>query len=113
MANNLMVNEDKMSKNNAEEWGSALFNYAVYGANSPYLSNLSLKELKAIKGYQLLNVFTQSLQYDGYIKTLLLIRAIPLDLSIRVQTISSSDTVGRLPLRTPNACVLLPLRNSR
>lgn len=61
------ANEDKMSKNNAEEWGSALFNYAVYGANSPYLSNLSLKELKAIKGYQLLNVFTQSLQYDGYI----------------------------------------------
>lgn len=61
------ANEDKMSKNNAEEWGSALFNYAVYGANSPYLTQLSLKELKAVKGYQLLNVFAQSLQYDGYI----------------------------------------------
>lgn len=58
---------DKMSKNDAGSWGSALANYAIFGANSPMLTRPSLKELKSMAGQDLLNLFRGALDYDGYV----------------------------------------------
>lgn len=57
----------KMNKNDASQWGRALYYYAAYGANSPFLLDPSLKEVKNYTGQQLLNVFSKALEYDGSI----------------------------------------------
>lgn len=62
-----LKNEQQMRKNDAEVWGDALFNYALYGENSPYLRNLTLEELKSVTGKELLESFTKIRQYDGYV----------------------------------------------
>lgn len=59
------LNEEKMRKNNADSWGRALYYYAMHGANSPYLTAPSLKELKSVTGEQLLSIIQQCLEFDG------------------------------------------------
>lgn len=58
---------EKMMKNDASTWGKALYNYAIYGESSPFLTGLSLKELKKVSGRELLNSFAQVLNYDGFV----------------------------------------------
>lgn len=59
------ASEAKMTKNDASQWGRALFNYAAYGASSPNLLDPSLKEVKKYTGTQLLESFAKALAYDG------------------------------------------------
>lgn len=62
-----LKNEQQMRKNDAEVWGDALFNYALYGENSPYLRSLTLDELKSVSGKELLESFLMIRKYDGYV----------------------------------------------
>ena len=55
----------KMSKNDPETIGSALYNYAVYKDKSPFLRRLSLKEIKQLKGNQLIGIFKKAATYDA------------------------------------------------
>lgn len=55
--------ENKMMKDDASEWGRALYYYALYGENSPYLTGLTVKELKKLSGKQLLNSFENALPF--------------------------------------------------
>ena len=57
----------KMSKNDPETLGSALFNYAAYKENSPFLRRLSLKEIKQLKGNQLIDIFKKAISYEANI----------------------------------------------
>ena len=57
----------RMQKNDASAWGSALYMYALYGENSPYLTKLSLKELTKISGAELEESFSHIFEYDGYV----------------------------------------------
>ena len=57
----------KMEKNDAGTWGTALYYYAHWGENSYYLRRLSLKELKALSGEELLQSFAHIFEYDGYV----------------------------------------------
>lgn len=57
--------DNKMKRSDASTWGRALFNYALYGNQSPYLTNPTLKEMKKYTGQYLLDVLKQALAYDG------------------------------------------------
>lgn len=57
------IGEDKMMKDDASEWGRALYYYALYGENSPYLTGLTAKELKKLSGKQLLKSFENALPF--------------------------------------------------
>lgn len=59
------ASEASMTKNDASEWGRALYYYAIYGANSPKLMDPSLKEVKKYTGDVLLQSFARALEYDG------------------------------------------------
>lgn len=58
---------DKMMKDDASEWGRALYNYALYGKNSPYLTRLTAKEMKKLSGDMLLKSFDPILGSDGFV----------------------------------------------
>lgn len=55
--------ENKMIKDDASGWGRALYYYALYGKNSPYLTDLTMKELKRVSGKQLLQSYENALPY--------------------------------------------------
>ena len=57
----------KMEKNDGGTWGSALYNYALYGEKSYYLRRLSLKEMKTLSGEELHQSFARIFEYDGYV----------------------------------------------
>lgn len=59
--------EVQMQKNDASTWGEALFYYAMYGENSPFLRKLTLNDLKKVSGKELLNSFANIFHYDGYV----------------------------------------------
>ena len=61
------VGSDKMVKDDASEWGRALYNYALYGQNSPYLTRITTKELKKMNGDMLLESFSNALNFSGYV----------------------------------------------
>lgn len=58
---------DKMMKDDASQWGRALYNYAMFGENSPYLTRLTLKELKKMNGEKLLNSFAIALNFGSHV----------------------------------------------
>lgn len=58
--------ESKMAKDDASTWGRALYYYALYGQESPYLSRLTVKELKKVSGDKLLQSFANALKYGGH-----------------------------------------------
>ena len=49
--------EAEMNHSDAETWGSALYYYALYGKNSPYLARPSIHAIQKMTGKQLLEVF--------------------------------------------------------
>ena len=55
----------KVSKNDPETIGSALYNYAVYKDMSPFLRRLSLKEIKNLKGGQLIDTYKKGIAFDA------------------------------------------------
>jgi len=55
----------KVSKNDPETIGSALYNYAVYKEMSPFLRRLSLKEIKQLKGDQLITCYKKAAGYEA------------------------------------------------
>lgn len=57
----------KITKNDASAWGRALYYYALYGQNSPFLTRPTLKTLKGIQGKTLLSIIEQAQNTDGYI----------------------------------------------
>lgn len=61
------VGGDKMTKNDASTWGRALYYYALYGKDSPYLTRVTTKELKKMTGMQLIDAFCMAMKYDGSI----------------------------------------------
>ena len=58
--------EAKMVKDDASTWGRALYNYALYGQNSPYLTRLTVKELKKLSGDELIKSFSKALKFGGH-----------------------------------------------
>ena len=58
--------EAKMAKDDASTWGRALYYYALYGQESPYLSRLTVKELKKVSGDKLLKSFATALTFGGH-----------------------------------------------
>lgn len=56
----------RMNRNDAGTWGNALLRYAVYGVHA-YSHKMTLKELRKVSGKELLEVFSQIFQYDGYV----------------------------------------------
>ena len=57
--------EIQTMKSDASSWGSALFDYARYGQNSPSLNTPSLKEIKQFTGTQLLKIFKTAIGYNA------------------------------------------------
>lgn len=55
----------KVTKNDPETIGTALYNYAAYKNMSPFLRRLSLKEIKKLKGDQLIACFKTGAAYDA------------------------------------------------
>lgn len=60
-------NQLKNMREIASVWGDALFDYARYGKNSPYLTQPSLAKMKTYKGSQLLAVLSEAMNSDGYV----------------------------------------------
>ena len=61
------MSSTKMQSNDASTWGRALYNYAMYGEQSPYLTEPTLKEIKKYKGTDLLDCLKKIFEYDGSI----------------------------------------------
>jgi zinc protease len=57
----------KMMKQDPATLGDALFHFALYKNQSPYLRQLSLKEVKALKGADLIRVFSQARKHEAVI----------------------------------------------
>jgi len=55
----------KMMKDDPQTLGDALFAYALYRDQSSYLRQLSLKEIKALKGDELISIFKQATGYNA------------------------------------------------
>ncbi|MBO7491022.1 MAG: insulinase family protein [Bacteroidales bacterium] len=53
--------EAEMNHSDAEVWGSALYYYALYGKNSPYLTRPSLKSIEKLSGKKLLDVISTAM----------------------------------------------------
>ncbi|MBS1646544.1 MAG: insulinase family protein [Bacteroidetes bacterium] len=60
--------EKKLNMNSPEYKGQLLYNYVLFGANSPFLNKISGKELKNKKPQELFEVFKKSTQYNAEIK---------------------------------------------
>ena len=61
------VTELKFNKDDAATWSNAVYQYATYGDKSSFLNTPSIKEVKKYKGDDLLKVFANAINYDGYI----------------------------------------------
>ncbi|MBR4136745.1 MAG: insulinase family protein [Bacteroidales bacterium] len=57
--------EAQMNHSDAETWGSALYYYALYGKNSPYLKRPSIQNIKKVSGISLLSSFAYVLMSPG------------------------------------------------
>jgi len=56
---------DKFSKKDPETLGYALYSYAVYGENSQFLKDLSVKEIKALTAQQLVDALKIAQTYEA------------------------------------------------
>lgn len=61
------INSLKMMKEDGAEMGYALYNYALYGKNSPYLTSPSTNQIKKYKGEDLIKVLRDALNNTGHI----------------------------------------------
>ncbi len=56
---NQRISEAQFNKSDAETWGRALYYYALYGQNSPYLTRPSVKAIKKMTGSELLSIIEE------------------------------------------------------
>jgi predicted Zn-dependent peptidase len=59
--------EDKSMREDASTWGEAVYNYALYGDKSSYLTKTPLKEWKKRTGTEILNEVNEVFNYGGSI----------------------------------------------
>ncbi len=57
----------KESKNNADTWTSALYEYILYGDSSDYINHATIKEIKKMKGEELVALIDNLFGRDGYV----------------------------------------------
>lgn len=57
----------KSAKNDADTWTSALYEYVMYGDNSEYINHATIKEIKKMKGEDLMALIRNIFNRDGYI----------------------------------------------
>ena len=61
------MQEAQMNRSDADTWGRALYYYALYGKQSPYLTRPSTKQIAKLKGSKLLDVFSSIRQYESVV----------------------------------------------
>ncbi len=59
--------DKKSSKNEDFSWNYALYYYLQHGENSPFLEQLTIKELKKLTGEELVSLLEPMYQRDGYV----------------------------------------------
>ena len=59
--------EFMMQKRTPEALAHAAYEWAIFGEQSRYRDIISVRELQSYSGRQLLDIFNQALQYDGYV----------------------------------------------
>ena len=57
----------KQAKNEADTWTSALYEYILYGDSSEYIDHATIKEIKKMKGEDLVKLIDNIFGRDGYI----------------------------------------------
>ena len=57
----------KEAKNDASIWTAALYEYIMYGDSSDYLNHATIKEIKAMKGEELMKLIDNIFLRDGYV----------------------------------------------
>ena len=57
----------KSAKNDAGTWTSALYEYVMYGDSSEYLNHATIKEIKKMKGEDLVALIDNLFTRDGYV----------------------------------------------
>ncbi|MBP5527352.1 MAG: insulinase family protein [Bacteroidales bacterium] len=57
----------KDDKNNASTWTSALYEYVLYGDSSDYINHATIKEIKKMKGEELVALIDNLFGRDGYV----------------------------------------------
>lgn len=57
----------KEAKNDASIWTSALFEYVLYGDSSDYINHATIKEIKKMKGEELVALIDNLFSRDGYV----------------------------------------------
>ena len=57
----------KESKNDADTWTSALYEYVLYGDSSDYINHATIKEIKKMKGEELVKLIDNMFTRDSYI----------------------------------------------
>ncbi len=57
----------KEAKNDADTWTSALYEYIMYGDSSDYINHATIKEIKKMKGEELVTLIDNLFGRDGYV----------------------------------------------
>ena len=57
----------KQAKNDADTWTSALYEYVMYGDSSDYINHATIKEIKKMKGENLVALIDNLFLRDGYV----------------------------------------------
>ena len=57
----------KAAKNDASTWTSALYDYVLYGDRSEYIDHTTIKEMKQLKGEDLMDIINNIYERDGYV----------------------------------------------
>ena len=57
----------KEAKNDASTWTSALYEYVMYGDSSDYINHATIKEIKKMKGEDLVALLDNLFSRDGYV----------------------------------------------
>ena len=57
----------KEAKNNSDTWTSALYEYVLYGDSSDYINHATIKEIKKMKGEELVKLIDNIFLRDGYV----------------------------------------------
>ncbi|MCR4964067.1 MAG: insulinase family protein [Bacteroidales bacterium] len=59
------LSEAQVNQSDAGTWGSALYYYALYGKQSPYLTRPSVQDIRKVTGQKLLDIFANVMRENG------------------------------------------------
>ena len=88
----------KAAKNDASTWTAALYEYVQFGEKSSYIDHATIKEIKKMKGEDLVALLDNIFQRDGYI-TFVGRRAAKEIAAIALESGLVQQDVTRMPLR--------------